>query len=78
VSYVDVSGSIPDVESGHVVVPADDAVVDVDSAVHPFHLKRKSNVSHPLSQNSMPCHQLNQLTKTKYLTYLFVNNILQL
>jgi hypothetical protein len=65
VSYVDVSGSVPDVESGHVVVPADDAVVDVDGAVHPFHLERKSN-----SQNSMPCQQFNQLTFPRYLTYL--------
>ncbi len=35
---VNVPGAIPDVESGHVVVPADHAVVDVDRTVHPFNL----------------------------------------
>ena len=38
-SDVDVAGAISDVESGHVVVPAHDAVVDVDRAVHPFNLE---------------------------------------
>ncbi len=38
VGDVDVPGAIPDVESGHVVVPADYTVVDVDRTVHPFNL----------------------------------------
>ena len=39
VSDVDVAGAVADVESGHVVVPAHNAVVDVDRAVHPFNLE---------------------------------------
>lgn len=38
-SDVDVAGAVADVESGNVVVPAHDAVVDVDRAVHPFNLE---------------------------------------
>jgi hypothetical protein len=36
---VDVAGAVTDIESGHVVVPRHDAVMNVDRAVHPFNLK---------------------------------------